>query len=706
MYESILANTLNTLAVAFLGNTLMVGIGIAVVVIFGLIAFIIKMYRKAYQGEAIIRTGMSGTKVSFSGIYVFPVIHRMEKMDITLKTVMIAREGKDGLVCKDNMRADIRVTFFVRVNKTEEDVSQVAQSIGADRASDQEAIQLLFDAKFSEALKTVGKLFDFVDLYNSRAEFNRQILDTIGKDLNGYVLDDCAIDYLEQTPLDLLDENNILDAEGIKKITEITAREKVKANEVQRDKEKTIKKQDVEARETVLELEKQLAEKEERQKREIANIQAREQAEIDKVLEEEKQKSELARIAAEEEIKVAEENKDRQVIVAAKNKERAEAIERERVEKDRALEAVEREKIVALAEIEKKKSVEEQEKNIQDTIRERVMVEKAVVEEQEKMKDTKAFAEAERLKKVALTKAEQEAQEELVKKIKSAEAAKQAAEFTIKQKLQETEAEQEAAKMKAEAMKTLADAQAAETASKGMGEARVIEATAVAMEKKGEADAKIIESKGLAEAKVIEAKATSAEKRGFVEANVEKEKLAVEAEGIANKAKAMKALDGVGKEHEEFKLRLEKEKAVDLARINIQKEIAESQALVLAEALKKANIDIVGGESTFFEQITSAITKGKSVDRMVDNSATLTQVRDTFFDTSEGGSFKNNLRNFIDQFGLSTEEIKNLSVANVLNQMSKTKGVSGEEQNQISGLLDIANVLGITNRSVNSLGLF
>jgi uncharacterized membrane protein YqiK len=64
-------------------------------------------------------------------------MHRAEVMDISVKTIEIDRRGKEGLICKDNIRADIKVTFFVRVNKTTEDVLKVAQSIGCVRASDQ-----------------------------------------------------------------------------------------------------------------------------------------------------------------------------------------------------------------------------------------------------------------------------------------------------------------------------------------------------------------------------------------------------------------------------------------------------------------------------------------------------------------------------------------------------------------------------------------
>ena len=82
----------------------------------------------------------------------------------------IERTGREGLICRDNIRADIRITFFVRVNKTTEDVIKVAQAIGTERASHEQTLQELFNAKFSEALKTVGKQLDFVDLYTRRNE--------------------------------------------------------------------------------------------------------------------------------------------------------------------------------------------------------------------------------------------------------------------------------------------------------------------------------------------------------------------------------------------------------------------------------------------------------------------------------------------------------------------------------------------------------
>lgn len=719
-----------------LGNTVFVIIAVAIVVLLGILFLISRFYKKAVQGQALVRTGVGGTKVSFNGIIVIPVIHKLEIMDISLKTIEIARLQKDGLICKDNIRADIKVTFFVRVNELSDDVQKVAQTVGCKRAASREAIIQLFDAKFSEALKTVGKQFDFVDLYNKRDEFREEIVNVIGTDLNGYVLDDAAIDYLEQTPIEFLNSANILDAEGIKKITELTATQHMKSNFITREEEKTIKQQDVDAREAILEMERQLAEKEEKQKREIANIKAREQAEIAKVNEEELKKSEQARIAREEEIMVMEENKQRQIIVAAKNKEKTEAIETERVEKERALEQTERERIVTLAQIEKDKAVEVEKKNIQEVIRERVAIEKTVVDEEERINDTKAFAEADRAKKVAVTHAEKLAEEQLVQKIKSAEADKQAAEFKAKQMLIDAEAEQLSSVQKADAIKTLADAKAAEHASTGIAEAQVMEAKAAATEKQGEAEASVLEAKaeaeakgiemkgqasasaelkmgeaqadvlkgtGIAEAEVIAAKAASNEKAGLVEAKVAAEKFKAEADGITQKADAMKQLDGVGKEHEEFKLNLEKDKEVELATIAIQKDIADAQANVLAEALKSANIDIVGGEQEFFDRITDSITKGKRVDRLVDNSDLLSEVKNQLLHV-EGETFVDKLRTLVKDSNVKSEDIKNLTISALITKMMAGTN-DGSKRGILGQLMKLAESIGIADSNAGKLGL-
>ncbi|MGJ8696431.1 MAG: flotillin family protein [Verrucomicrobiaceae bacterium] len=646
------------LMVAVLGAVAIIGFGLFVLLTF---------YRKVEKGTSLVRTGMGGTKVYFNGGVVIPIAHRADMMDISLKRIEIDRTGKNGLICKDNLRADIKVAFFVRVNNASEDVLRVAESIGCDRASSEEEIRALFDAKFSEALKTVGKRFDFISLYEDRDTFRDEILKVIGTDLNGFVLDDAAIDYLEQTPLSMLDPDNILDAEGIKKITELTASQAKLSNNIQRDKEKVIKQQDVEAREAILELERQLAETEAKQKREVETVQFREEAEVAKVQEEERQKAEQARIAAEEEIQISEENKQRQVLVAQRNKERTDGVELERVERERMLEEIERKRVTELKSIEAEKAIEVQKKEIQEVIRERVAVEKGVVEEQQRIKDTEEFATADRYKQVTVTTAEANAQESLIKQIKEAEAHKEAAQLKADEEaysvLKAAEAGKGAAEMRA--AERVIQAEAEETASEKESSAKKMLAEAVAKEAAAE---------GLGEADVIRAKGNA------------------DAEAIEKKAGAMKLFEEAGQEHEEFKLELEKEKAVELAEIDVQRQIAEQQAIVVGEALKSAKIDIVGGETQFFDRITNAITTGKVVDRTVGNSEVLGDVKETFFN-GDPDYFKAQLATWIDDFGVSTEDVKNLSISALLGNLVGT--AKGEERQKLVGMLGAAERFGV-----------
>lgn len=651
-------------------------IGVVVIVVGGLLALFSRFYHKVEQGKVIVRNGVGGPIVCFGGIFVVPIIHRYEVMDISVKRVEIAREGKDGLICKDNLRADIRVAFFVRVNQTREDVLKVAQLLGCQKASDPTTLMEFFDAKFSEALKTVGKKFDFVQLYTERETFKNEILQIIGTDLNGYVMDDAAIDYLEQTDVGLLNSNNILDSEGIKKITELTSEQRILANQIERDKQKTIKQQDVSAREAILELEKQNAEAEAKQKREIAIINSRETAEAEKVAQEERFKSEMARVKTEEEIEVAEQNKERQVIVAMKAKESTEAVETERVDRKRLLERTEKEKLVELATIEKEKEVEVQKKDIQSVIRERVAVEKDTVVEEEKIKDTRAIAEADRYKTVAIKKAEEQSEKDLIIKVKTAEASKQAAERIAEKTIIDADAKLKASQKEAESIKVIVDAKVLEESTSGIAEAKVIEA------------------KALAQAKGETAKIDVKEKEGNVEADILKKKYLAEAEGIKEKATSMKALDEVGKEHEEFKLKLEKEKEIALADINIQKDIASSQAAVITEALKSAKIDIVGGETMFFDKIVGSITRGKSYDRLVDNSEVLSDIKETFI-TGDPDYFKKQLQELVGRFNLTSEDLKNLSIAGAVNKMMNN--ANGEDKTMLGKLLDTVNKAGVAD---------
>jgi uncharacterized membrane protein YqiK len=724
---------------------LVVAVVVGIVVFIGLAALIVaKFYRRVEQGQALIVNTFKGADpaVTFKGMVVIPIINLAEVMDISVKTIEIDRRGKDGLICKDNIRADIKVAFFVRVNKTKEDVLKVAQAIGCARASQQVTLETLFTAKFSEALKTVGKRLDFESLYLKRDDFKDQIIEVIGKDLNGYVLDDAAIDYLEQTDLKSLDASNILDAQGIRKITQITAAQAVQTNDLKQEERKAITKQNVEADEAVLELERQKADAVAKQNREILTMQAREQAETLKVQAEEKKKAEMARIAMEEEVQIGEENKQRQVEVAVKNRERVIGVEAERVEKDKNLEAISRERAVELQRIDKEKALEKERKIIADVIAGRIAVEKQVAEEEERIKDLRLVMEAKRNKEATVIGAEAAAQEKLVMTIKEAEAQEQVAKHKAKETVTLAEADLEAADRVARSKMRIAEGVQAEEAAAGLAAVKVKEADAVAIEKQGQAEARVTyeklsatakgeeekgmatvrvreadaaavekqgqatadaakqmliaeakgaEEKGMAEVKIKEADAAAVEKQGQAEAVAIKVKMEAEADGLTQKAQALQQLGGEAREHEEFRIRLEKDKDIEMAQLHTRHKIAIEQARVMGEAMSNAKINIVGGDGQFLERFFNAVSLGQAVDGAVDNSELL---QNALHEYVEGdASFRDDLKDVLTRPALTAEGVKNLSVAGALRKVMVE--LDSGNQAKLQGLLDRAKELGI-----------
>lgn len=679
-----------------IAGLLVVAVVLAAVVM-GTLVMVSRLYRKVEQGKALIVSTMRSVKVTFTGQVVLPIVHKAEVMDISVKTIDIDRRGTEGLICRDNIRADIKTTFFVKVNKTADDVIKVAQSIGCARASDQRTLDELFNAKFAEALKTVGKQLDFVDLYTKRNEFRDHIVAVIGTDLNGYVLEDCAIDFLEQTPLSSLDPKNILDAQGIRKITELTALESVLTNEFQNTERKQITKQNVEATEAILELERQQADAEARANREIETVKARESAEILRVQAEENLKSETARLATEQQVSVQQENLQREVAVATLNRDRVVAVERERIEKDRLLEVIARDREVELNTIAKDKEVEVEKRNIADVVRERVVVEKTVVEQEEAIKRLQAVEEANRRKEATIIAAEAEAQEGLVKDIKAAEAAEKAAAHIAGERLALAEAELQASDLEAKAKIRLAEGVKAETAAPGLAEVEVRERDADAVEKLGMAEARVKQADAAARKVQGEAEATVARDLGAAEGEAIAARLRGEAAGLTEKATAMGALDDASREHEEYRLRIEAAKDVQLSDIEARRSVAQNQADVLAKSLENADIDIIGGDSVFFDRIAGAISMGKAVDGAIGHSQAAQALVGGYLDGSR--DLPADLRSMLG--GISSAEVRDLTLTALLTKLIVADGNGGGEN--LAKLLDEARALGLDEVRVGDL---
>ncbi len=206
---------------------------LAVVLILGTAGFIALCYRRIGPHQALVVNGPKGLRVFLGGGAVVLPLHRAEVMDLSTHALVLTLTGAQSLQCKNCLRADVRARFLLRANPTAEDVEKVARTVGAQRASSPEALRELFEAKFRESLRLVCQSFDFEDWLTHQEEVRDQVIRVIGRDLNGFVLDDLQLEELSATPLSFYDSTNILDAQGIRRIVEVTTQQQLARNEAE-----------------------------------------------------------------------------------------------------------------------------------------------------------------------------------------------------------------------------------------------------------------------------------------------------------------------------------------------------------------------------------------------------------------------------------------------------------------------------------------
>lgn len=217
----------------------MAEVGIVVVVVvtmlvaMGLGALVVgRGFVRVGASEALVVHGARPEpKVSFTGMLVFP-FQSHEVVDLSVKELVIERRGRDSLRCRDQLRADVIVAVSVAVSPTTDDVLRAARSLGAARTADDGAVRGYFESRLVTALAEVVRAVDYEALVDRRGELADRFVEVVGNDLDGYTLREAHFRLVEQTPLEVLDPDDILDAVAIRKITERAGPEKARTREI------------------------------------------------------------------------------------------------------------------------------------------------------------------------------------------------------------------------------------------------------------------------------------------------------------------------------------------------------------------------------------------------------------------------------------------------------------------------------------------
>ena len=91
------------------------------------------------------------------------------------------------------------------------------------------------------------------------------------------------------------------------------------------------------------------------------------------------------------------------------------------------------------------------------------------------------------------------------------------------------------------------------------------------------------------------------------------------------------------------------------------------------------------------------------MDRFIQNSETLTDVKNTFFNGNPE-YFRDKVNELVDQFNLSTDDVKDLSIAALIARLTGLAG-SDEARSELHNLLRLAQGAGVAENRVSTLNI-
>ncbi|MEZ0265967.1 MAG: SPFH domain-containing protein [Phycisphaerae bacterium] len=545
------------------GKIVLTVVGLILLLVVTIIAVITRLYRKTSANMAFVRTGMGGVKVvQDGGTLVIPVVHQVIPVSMETMRLNVERRGPHALITKDNLRVDLSAEFYIKVQANADDILQAARSLGG-RNVQPDAVSELVQEKLVSALRTVAATKELVELHAKRDEFASAVQEIVTHDLssNGLTLESVTISALDQTDPSALQERNVFDAQGLRKIAQITQQAKVERNEIEQESQRQVVMKNVETRKKVLDMERDQAEFEAEQRTKVANVRAGREREV-----------------------------------AAYKLEQDEFVARRDIEKSKQIET---------AEVERRLAVEQAE------IAKRIAI-VAKMREQETAEILKkqAVEVAERTKEVAVAEKEREraaAQAEVL----TAEAEREKAKQSVVTVTVTADADREASKKLIAAQQVIT-----ENKLRHQTEADVLAYTKI---KNADAEKQAAEAQYQAKLRLAEGDAQGAAKRAegeraikMVDVNVERERVGVEQAKVEVERQSLSNKQ----EFEDAALKFELEKI----RIMADKEVRIAAAQALGNMLAKANMQIFGDPETMSRmssQFMRAASYGQAADGLL-----------------------------------------------------------------------------------------
>jgi uncharacterized membrane protein YqiK len=462
-------------------------VSLVLLLLFSLFAYT-RVYVVTPNNEAFVRTGGLFTKkksvILYGGCIVLPGFHQLTRVPLREISIDVERTGKLAVRTKDYLRADIRVTFYVCINASEDDVLTAAARLSQNGTKiNPEDIKNALEKRADDAIRAAAKTKDLAEIDSDKLGFAQEVLNLVGTDLKkvGLTLNNIAISEILESVT--YDPDNFFDAQDVRLRTEIIQRSVQQKREVELSAQVTIEQKELDAQKRSLQIAQEQESAKLSQKLQVEALKAQREREIqeskdreaatvqrtkilqEKSVEEEEIRRKLSLQESQIEADIALEERNKQLKVAQslqkQEAELAEIIRQQTVQSGKLnaqVQIVESERLARLAQ-------EDVAIAIANKKRESFVAQAEQAKAEESVKTASEIEKAERDQRLSIIIAEREAQERSISD-------RNVVEIDAFRRRRQAEIAQEAAELEAEAIRTLADA----NRDKALAEAEGIQA--------------------------------------------------------------------------------------------------------------------------------------------------------------------------------------------------------------------------------------
>lgn len=234
--------------------------GIVILLLLSIWAYT-RVYVITPNNEAFVRTGgifvKKKTVILNGGCIALPGFHELTRVPLREISIDVERTGKLAVRTRDYLRADMRVTFYVCINPTEEDVLTAAARLSQNNRITPEDIKNALEKRADDAIRAAAKHKSLAEIDSDKLGFAQEVLNLMQQDLQkvGLTLNNIAISEVQES--DTYDENNFFDAQGVRLRTETIQRSIQQKREVELSTRVAIEQKELDAQKRSLQIEEE-----------------------------------------------------------------------------------------------------------------------------------------------------------------------------------------------------------------------------------------------------------------------------------------------------------------------------------------------------------------------------------------------------------------------------------------------------------------